>query len=194
MPSDDEDNEIIVEAPRIIDDDDSGGGGFGGFWGFGGWGWGLGGTGSDGFLFGTGGSNGAPPPPEDDPTEEPEIVVEATRPNKGQEDFADDNDVFNDGEAPGADTVLAWLEHLYKFGAIESFFLVADDDDDPDAGYSGEYVEADGDRFIFESDGADNYGRYQQPNPPPPPPSYPQLGLVDDWNWNPTNDPNIEMF
>lgn len=103
--------------------------------------------------------------------------------------------MFNDGEAPGADTVLAWLAQLHSFGAVQSFFLVENDADDPDAGFRGEYVESDGDRFIFESDGADNYGRYQQPNPPPPPPQYePQLAVFDNLDWHPTLDPNIDLF
>jgi len=194
MSDEGEENEIVVVGNRDDDDDDDSGGGGGGFWGFGGWGFGGGGFGGGGGGDGGGGGGGSQPPPDDEPDEEPQIIVEATRPDKGQEDFADDNDVFNDGEAPGANTVLAWLETLYELGAIDSFYLVENDPDDPDAGYRGEYTESDGDKFIFESDGQDNYGRYQQPSPPPPPPSGPQLGYLDEWDWNPGNDPNIDLF
>lgn len=191
MSDEDEENEIIVERDRKIDDDGGGGGGGGGFWGFGGWG--VGGGGLDHFDFG-GGGGPSQPPPEEEPVEGPEIVVEATRPTEGQEDFADDNDVFNDGEAPTANTVLAWLEQLYALDAVTSYFVISDAPDNPEAGYTGEYVTSDGDRYIFESDGADNYGRYQQPSAPPPPPTGPQLGLVDDWELNPPNDPNVDWL
>ncbi|KIT14653.1 hypothetical protein jaqu_35950 [Jannaschia aquimarina] len=146
-----------------------------------------------------GGGGGTRPPPDDEPDDPdeddtPEIVVTARRPSEGQEDFADDNNPFNDGEAPTADTVLAWLEWLSELGAVDSFFLVERDPDDPSAGYTGEYVTDDGDQYAFESDGEDNYGQYQEPSPPPPPPQGPQLGYLDEFDWIQSDDPNVHLF
>jgi hypothetical protein len=101
-----------------------------------------------------------------------EIVVTA-QPSEGQEHFADDGDVFNDGEAPTYDTVLAWLEQLKADGSITVYGITARDANDPSAGYTGFYSTFGRRNFEFESDGetATNFLRSQpliEPEPVDP--------------------------
>lgn len=169
MPTEDDDNEIIVEAPRIKDDDgDLGGGGFGsGFWP---------GSGGDVFDFTPGfggGSGGGAPPAEEEPADEadadegPEIVV--TAPRQDQSEFDDDGDVFNDGSAPYYQTVVDWLWAQHEAGIIVSFQIVQTDPDNPEV-YEGKYETIGGERYEFESDGAENYENFLRSAPLPEPP------------------------
>jgi hypothetical protein len=99
-------------------------------------------------------------PDEDAPTE-PEIIV---RPSEGQEGFADDNDPFNDGQAPTIGTVLAWLADLQAQGFVTNVVFEFLNEDG--SAYHGSYTDAlTGDVTLFISDGADQYG---QVNVPPP--------------------------
>ncbi|MBY5934858.1 hypothetical protein KUV51_17755 [Tateyamaria omphalii] len=86
-------------------------------------------------------------------------VVRSDQPkeaSEGQEDFAEDGDPFNDGEAPTLQTVEAWLE-AEAAADQDMTYLVSSDVSDPDA-YSGWYTTGDGDTFTFYSDGEGGYG------------------------------------
>ncbi|APX13501.1 hypothetical protein BWR18_18810 [Tateyamaria omphalii] len=96
--------------------------------------------------------------------QQPRRIDEKKAPSEGQEDFAEDGDPFNDGEAPTLQTVEAWLES--EAAADQDMtYLVSSDVSDPDA-YSGWYTTGDGDTFTFYSDGEGGFG--QTPVAPEP--------------------------
>ncbi|WP_147107070.1 hypothetical protein [Tateyamaria sp. syn59] len=110
-----------------------------------------------------------------DPFSEPPKVRsdQPKEPSEGQEDFAEDGDPFNDGEAPTLQTVEAWLEAAAEADQNMTYF-VSSDVSDPDA-YSGSYTTGDGDTFTFYSNGDGSYGQTQAPSFDPGP----DLGLGD---------------
>ena len=101
-----------------------------------------------------------------DPFSEPPArrIDRPKEPSEGQEDFAEDGDPFNDGEAPTLQTVEAWLE-AEAAADQDMTYLVSSDVSDPDA-YSGWYTTGDGDTFTLYSDGEGSYG--QTPVAPQP--------------------------
>lgn len=142
--------DIVVSGTRNPrETDEPGGGGFIG-------GGGSGGGGSSGGGRGGGGGGGRGERPKQP---EPVRVDEKPKPSEGQEDFADDGDPFNDGEAPTSDTVKAWLNSLFENATNpgDGFIFVQDNTDGPTT-YEGYYV-LDGLRTSFSSDGNGNYGQ-----------------------------------
>lgn len=92
------------------------------------------------------------------PTPDGRIPINRRQASEGQEDFADDGDVFNDGEAPTFKTVQAWLlsESDKDF---EFMFIIREEVGGPEGNFTGSYSTGDGRVFTFFSDGHGNYGQ-----------------------------------
>ena len=132
-------------------DDDGGGGGGGTYVG-----------GGDIFVFypspGSGGSiaNTSPPPAVEEEEETDagrEIVVR--RASLGQETFADDGNLFNDGQAPTRETVIGWIDDLLAGGVTREVEIVTDPNNQDV--FTGSYTDAAGNEVVFSSDGKGNY-------------------------------------
>ena len=171
-----ENDVIVVTGHRVKDVVSFDSGGWGGFWGtF------FVAPGAPWFDFPTDAFDLAgvdEPEPESEAA--PEIVV--TAPKDDQSGFADDGDVFNDGQAPTFDTVANWLADLDAHGVLVDFTIAADPDD-PDV-FVGSYETIFGDRHEFHSDGEDNYQDFLRSRVVPEPfPEFP-MTFDDGGSWH----------
>lgn len=80
------------------------------------------------------------------------------QPSEGQEDFAEDGNLFNDGAAPTNATVLACLNALFENATnLSDAIVFIQDAADPNTVYKGSYV-LNGEAYSFYSRADGSYG------------------------------------